>query len=34
VQVVSGLNVNDTIITTGLLQLKEGMAVSIRKTGN
>ena len=34
VQVMSGLNVNDTIITTGLLQLKEGMAVSIRKTGN
>jgi len=33
VQVVNGLNVNDTIITTGLLQLKEGMAVSIRKTG-
>jgi membrane fusion protein (multidrug efflux system) len=34
VQVLSGLNVNDTIITTGLLQLKEGMAVAVRKSGN
>lgn len=34
VQVLTGMNANDTIITTGLLQLKEGMAVSIRKTVN
>jgi membrane fusion protein (multidrug efflux system) len=34
VQVLSGLNFNDTIITTGLLQLKEGMAVAVRKSGN
>ena len=34
VQVISGLNVNDTLITTGLLQLKEGMKVSVRKSGN
>jgi len=34
VQVLSGLNANDTIITTGLLQLKEGMAVTVRKSGN
>jgi len=34
VQVLSGLNANDTIITTGLLQLKEGMAVAVRKSGN
>jgi membrane fusion protein (multidrug efflux system) len=30
VQVVSGLQVNDTVITSGLLQLREGMPVNIR----
>jgi membrane fusion protein, multidrug efflux system len=34
VQITKGLNVNDTIITTGILQLKEGMKVTVRNSKN
>jgi membrane fusion protein, multidrug efflux system len=34
VQITQGLNVNDTLITTGLLQLKEGMKVTVRNSKN
>lgn len=34
VQITDGLSVNDTLITTGLLQLKEGMKVAVRKSMN
>jgi membrane fusion protein (multidrug efflux system) len=34
VQITNGLNVSDTLITTGLLQLKEGMKVAVRKSMN
>jgi membrane fusion protein (multidrug efflux system) len=34
VQITNGLNINDTLITTGLLQLKEGMKVMVRKSTN
>jgi len=31
VEIVSGLNVNDTVITTGILQLRPGLPVELRK---
>jgi membrane fusion protein, multidrug efflux system len=34
VQITKGLNINDTLITTGLLQLKEGMKVMVHKSMN
>ena len=34
VQITKGLNINDTLITTGLLQLKEGMKVMVHKSTN
>ena len=33
IQVVSGINANDTIITTGLLHLKKGMTVVLSDLG-
>jgi membrane fusion protein, multidrug efflux system len=34
IQVVDGLQIGDTLITSGVMQLRDGLDVIINKTGN